>query len=81
MINYSTNQFKRKGFPHIFGDIFINVLLYYKELWKKAYYFKGKGKRRGRKPFYKKGPLVKGGCHAFKNRCVTGGFFYNLPVF
>ena len=33
-INYSTNLYKRKGFPHIFGDIFINVLLFIKELWK-----------------------------------------------
>ena len=32
MINYSTNQFKRKGFPHIFGDIFNNVIIINNEI-------------------------------------------------
>jgi len=29
---------------------------------------------------FKKGPLVKGGCHAFRNRCVTGGFCRNYQL-
>jgi len=36
---------------------------------------RGVGPRSGGRVFFKKGPLVKGGCHAFKNSCVTGDSF------